>query len=238
MEMSGSSVQAQATVGEGTLKNRRGPKYRDILAVAVMVGELICVLLIRRAAYLYGLNNDNTWGIHHAVNFTFVFGFLTGILVICALYRSLSRPHTLRRVSVETVRAMLPLLVFLASFWLNARLSNPAYLHGLRNWAVRNVDIGAIQQWLATNGSKFAGYNDGPPYDKGIPKFMDLGSPWITVRLSTGGELTARFAWGGRVDRMLVVGPPTMKVPETGAIEVRPGAYVSYPFRAGKPVQW
>jgi hypothetical protein len=239
VESSGSSAQPQPTVGEGKLRNHRRPEYRDILAIAVMVGELICVVLVRRAAYLYGLNNDNTWGIHHAVDFTIVFGLLTGILIISALYRSLSRSRTLRRVSIEAVRAMLPLLVFLASFWLIARLSRPAYLHGFQDWVVRNVDIGAIQQWLAAQGSEFAGYDQGPPHDKDIPKFMNLGSPRIAIRLSTHGGPTARLAWGGRVSRDLIVGPATMELPKAGRIErsdgheewrraVKPGVYVSY----------
>jgi hypothetical protein len=167
---------------------------------------------------------------------------LAAICVVRGLILLIRQPHTLARITLGLVSIAAP-----ACAWFFATTHTipaaPVFLRGFARWTARNADIAVIQQWLSTDGPAFADEHADQSYRYDFPAeypecLVELEPKYIRFERTAEGDLTVQLEWGGGMSIWgIVVGPPTMKTPETGAIElgfgetefrrpVGPGAYV------------
>ena len=100
------------------------------------------------------------------------------------------------------------------------------FLRGFERWADRNVNTGAIQEWLVAAPESYWGdpcepdgrfYTSRDELPKGLPQcFTEFEQQYIAFeRSELDGSRTIRFTWGGGMFHWsLVVGDPNMKMPE------------------------
>jgi len=215
-----------------------------MLAGAVIL--LVCggSYLTYRAEYLGGASNEPNQGMILFFPFLVPMLLATFIAFICYLARLFPSPPTLGHWLVRLVFLLFPPTVLFGSFALTTPLAD-VFLKGFEQWVTREADIDAIQEWLASDGHRFAGqtfhlepYTDAP---EDLPPCLTALRP-SALSFSDGeaeGEMSVKLWWpcGFGETYGLIIGPPTMHTRETGTIEVRedrnelrrpirPGVYV------------
>ena len=217
--------------------------YKRQIAVTVgyvamaLIGAFVC----RYTEYRAGLANDLAAGIKWVFSFLPLLGLSGFILAIYALSMFTRQPHTLGHIALRLALLAVPLGILVAAFRLVTPMP-PAFLSGLSHWASKNVDIEAVQEWLATEGPAFVESHRGQCYVLGktndYPECLTaFKPPYINFSPSATEELTVEFRWGGGFQSWgLIVGPPAMKTAQTGRVDrgseseyqhpVQPGAYV------------
>jgi hypothetical protein len=100
------------------------------------------------------------------------------------------------------------------------------FLRGFEKWAERNVDTGAIQEWIVRAPESYWGdpcepngkfYRAEEELPKELPKcFTEFKRQYVIFeRSELDGSRIVRFGWGGGMFHWnLVVGDPNMKIPE------------------------
>lgn len=125
-----------------------------------------------------------------------------------------------RVIKYKTVKAALIILSFL--FLLIPPVYNVSplarvFLKGYEKWVIKNVNINAIQQWLATEGVHYKDQRYRYDFPKEFPAFLTEFKPkfiWFDTS-NLDGVLYIEFGWGGGMGSWGVrIGPPNMKIPQ------------------------
>lgn len=202
----------------------RRPLFRTRHAGAVAVFGLLAVVgffMVHLAAYRAGTRNDYPSMFAPTCTFILVLGLGVAAFTLYGLADILFRwPCSFSHLVIKLTLTAIPLLTCVGIMFVSKRMP-PSYLYGFRRWATANVDIEAIQQWLATDRAKYMGLfseNNFPPeWPKGLTEFKPQS---IAFGGTDANELTVSFFWGA-IDETwgLVVGPPTMTMPKAGKID-------------------
>lgn len=165
----------------------------------------------------------------------FLYGIINLAHGVIRLYRGLPAN---RSIALDLLIACLPLVALIGSQLL-CLVRVPLFMRGFERWTTENVNIDAIQDWLASEGAAHAGQT----YDRdslgALPPCLAQLKPWH-VRFQNGRDcLTVELSWGSEraSHRGVVVGPPDVALPltpttvrEAGRSEYRravaPGVYV------------
>ena len=154
-----------------------------------------------------------------------------------AIIQLILPPYTCRHILLRLAFVTAPALILVGGFIANFRIGAPSspFLRGFERWVVREVDIDAIQQWLATEGRKYAGQSVRSRDE--LPDFLVRFKPaYIRFRdLPAGTGLCVEFEWGGPPGHWaLIVGPPDMPMPEGDPPDLGPSEVeIRHPIRPG-----
>jgi hypothetical protein len=223
------------------------PYRRHVVAVAVFV--VVAVggwSAVHWVAYLDGARSD-VMSMFMARVFGFVpLGLAVLAFTIYGFLKIFTRPRRLAHVAIKVALAATPLLAFLGILLALGPVEQ-SYLKGFRQWTLTNVDMAAVQQWLATDRARHEGGLFGVDnFPSDWPKSLTEFKPsFVAFGGTDANELTVHFGWGvPDVTWGLVVGPPTMKMPKVGRIgtselhseyrlPVKAGVYVYYDVYEG-----
>ena len=211
---------------------QRSRSYTVDIMLAGAVILLVCggSYLTYRAEYLGGASNEPNQGMILFFPFLVPMLLATFIAFICYLARLFPSPPTLGHWLVRLVFLLFPPTVLFGSFALTTPLAD-VFLKGFEQWVTREADIDAIQEWLASDGHRFAGQSFMLETDANtpeeLPTLLTALRPW---RISfsdgeAGSEMSVELWWpcGFSDEYGLIIGPPTMHTPKTGMIRVRAG---------------
>ncbi len=206
--------------------------FLGLLAAAVIGGAFY----IRHAEYVGGTEN---LGFKGFVAFMQIYGVLAltnlGYILwtIIQLFRAL---YTGRRALPYVAFLIAPPIILVAGWMITVPLSRP-FLRGFERWVLREVDIDAIQQWVATEGHKYSfmgGSTElalGGQVPDSFAPFRDKHI-WFPDPASEGGvRVNLRMGNTAR-DWGLVAGLPDMPMPKEGLSEgvfrrpIKPGVYI------------
>jgi hypothetical protein len=232
-----------ATGGDETSKEPQFVYKHHLAVMGVFVAVALGgACLAYAATYVGGLFNNLLVGFAVAVVFMSLLALLTLFFVVHGFFLLFKRPRSLRHAARRLPLVMMPLLAFVAAFLICTPLS-PIFLRGLKVWTLRNVDIEAVQQWLATDGPAIAERDADQWYRHDFPDdypkcLVEFKPQYIWFNRTPDGQLTVEFEWGGGLGHWgVIVGPRTMPTPKAGCVEtggsevefrrpVRPGVYV------------
>jgi len=229
---------------------RRGivPAKREWLSYAVDIVLTATALIlavggshvIRWAEYVGGIRHDVGWGTSTSLALRPLIALIALILVLHAAAGFLRRSSTRRRMIASLAFSAIAVFATCTPVREPAPLA-PVFLKGLARGISKDMDIAAIQQWLATEARAYAGQSYRFEFPDELPKCMVAFKP-MCIRFNTPVPeegMTVEFSWdtGHGEYHSLVVGPPTMEMPKTemvglpnGENEFRqtigPGAYV------------
>ena len=222
--------------------SRRWPRQYKAEAVllglfaVVAIGGLLCAEYLE---FLGGTKNSHGDGFRILMLVGPLAAFWGLAFTIWAVIRIPRSPRTFRHILLRIAFVAAPSVILVGGFISLKTITGPSpFLRGFERWVLREVDIGAIQQWLATEGPKYAG--KGARSRDELPDFLVRFKPsYIRFRdvPSVGGPCV-EFEWGGPPGRWaLIVGPPDMPMPEEdppdlgpSEVEIRrpikPGVYI------------
>lgn len=231
-------------------KTKRNVRRIDSIVLVGIVTAIVALALYScYAEYRRGLANTHSspfmgdeliWMFPAALFVVafFLYGTIRLVHGIIRLYRGLP---TSTSITLNLLVAFLPLVSYVAALILCLPIE-PFFMKGFERWATKNIDVVAIQQWLATDGAAYAGRSYEQDSFSDLPPCLTQPHPWkISLNdAETDGYLRVELFWGGKIAmRSVVVGPPTMSpdsIPDVehrdGSLEHRfaigPGAYAAY----------
>jgi len=194
-----------------------------VLAAAPFAGHF----WLLHVEYVGGLNNsagDSVWA---AFSFYAILAHVCIILAICAIVQLFLSPRTYRHVLLRFGFLIAIPAIFAGSFIVAVPRGSNAFERGYEQWILKEVDIDAVQRWLATEGPKYAGkgYYTHGNFPEDWPAFLtEFKPPYISFpdSASRGGPYV-EFEWGGPLLHWgFIIGLPTMPMPEKGAINLTP----------------
>ena len=219
MEPSESSDEPAAVAGV-TFAQHRLPYRRHLIVVAIFVALAVvgsCIYCYQE--YVWGTRHDYGTAMQAKLSLSAFLWFVGLPLALCGLVRIFFPPRTVRRVAFKLMLTAAPLLCAVGLTAVCVRAGSWNYIRGFQQWAMNNVDVEAIQQWLASEGRQLAD-QDGVdrvnfPDERRHPKcLVELKPEWFELRKTPAGELTIDFLWGKPFRRYdLIVGPVTMELP-------------------------
>jgi hypothetical protein len=232
--MESSDATNQPTVADkGTSWWRSLPYKRHIVVVAVfmMVGT-VGTCIICQQNYAWGLRHDYGAAVGYRLGFWAYPSVVAIGLTLYGLVRTFLRPRTGKHATVKLVLAGAPLLFPLGVPIVLDQWGSRNFFLGFQQWAMKDVDVEAIQRWLASDGRQLAErvgtgavwFPEGDDYPSCV---VGLKPEIISLERTQKGELIADLFWGKPfLPHHLIVGPPTMEL--AGAIRpVKPGVCVS-----------
>jgi hypothetical protein len=245
--MESSDVTDQPPAGADDAAGQREFSYGgQIAALGVFLGLMgIGLAGSWSSFYIGGLRNDPWIGFLGFLVLGGLLALVTLVFIFHDLFMLFAKPRSLKHVALKLLFLVIPPIAFVLGFCVFRILPQPAFLLGFEGWVAKNVDTHAIQQWLATEGVNYAGkaYNGGnvPPE---LPKYLvAFKPPCLSIGAEGEGHWdgTAKFHWGsalaGHWD--IVVGPPTMSIPQSGRVDsgaghvefhrvIKPGVYLTW----------
>lgn len=220
------------------------------------------IVILVVAAFLVGLMLTNNYvldyvggQINYRLSLMFLFMSLSCLpllLVVMAavflIFALCKRTWSKVTIIVCVVPSVL-IIGMLVGFFGSAFFGEPGavtFLRGFEKWAVRNVDTGAIQEWLVRAPESYWGdpcepygkfYWMGEELPKELPSCFTEFKPQHVIfeRSELDGSRIVRFGWGGAMSHWgVVVGNPEMKMPSERKIETSEGlVHFQKPIKAG-----
>jgi hypothetical protein len=207
------------------------------VVVTLAVGE---AYFTHRAEYMGGLR-----GVGVGEGFLLSFGLwllivlITLVVVIpMAVIRLLVRRHSPMQRLLQLAFPAVCLMALLSPIQLGES-GAAVYLQGFERRMLARADIEAIQQWLATDGGKYAGREYRQDFLAELPKCLaDLHPSVILFSNATAQHgVTVEFRWNAPHGENfgLVVGPPTMEIPKEGSIRLPDSSFNEFrrPIKRG-----
>jgi len=198
--------------------------FISVLLVMAIGGSL----LISRYSYLAGL--------HHSEEDIKSFGiiiFLLPLMVTIALASFIIALKGLFSTNGEIGKIIFQLILILigpAIIYGFFKLTPPGaavYLEGFEQYVLKEVDIGSVQDWLATEGTRYAGQrydsDQGKGYPEELPASLTKLHPWyISFSNSNADKGPTITLWWPHLmdDDVLIIGPPDMEMPQDDYIEI------------------
>lgn len=211
-----------------------------LLAATAFGGRLRLVHI----EYIGGLNNsfgDEIWA---AFSFYGVLAIISVILVICAVIQLFLSPRTYGHVLLRFGFLVIIPVILVGSILVPPPRKSNAFERGYEQWILKEVDIDAIQQWLAAEGHKYKGHNSidrendtRGDFPEELPGFFTEFKPKYTLfydSTSQGGPCV-EFEWGGPLAHWgFIIGLPAMPMPEKGFINLTPTLFeYRHPIKPG-----
>jgi hypothetical protein len=210
-------------------KTRKVSYKFDIVFVLVFIAiSILGGIYIRHIEYEGGLVNQLGRSLFPGLCYIVVELHLLVFCSIWSLIRVCLPPRTVKHILIKIACVFIPFTIFFGSLMIT-RPVTPVFLKGLEKWVLKEVDIKAIQQWLATDGQRYKGqryrYDEFP---KDLPACLTEFKPkfiWFDSS-KLDGTLYIEFGWGGGLASWGVrVGPPSMKMPEEGMLKISESSY-------------
>ena len=225
-------------------------KVTSILYLLFIIMLLVMAVggsfLIRRYSYLAGLHHSDEYikSIPIAI-------YLLPLLVILTLSSSLIAFVGLFFTNGKISKILCQLLMILLGpaiifgIFICTPPGAATYLKGFKQYILKEVDIEAVQTWLATKGSIYARQEYYPDYGKDYPEELPSNltklhpsAIFISDSVAENGPVI-NLSWPFGMDGCeLIIGPPDMKIPKRTLTEtdqgikeftriIKPGAYIS-----------
>ena len=210
-------------------KTRKASYKFDIVFILVFLAILITgTFYVRHFEYEGGLVNKMGLSILPWLYFTAIELLMLLFFSIRFLIRVCRPSHGIKHILIIIACVVMPYAIFFGSSMITTPLA-AAFINGFEKWVLKEVDIKAIQQWLATEGQKYKGqlYGYGE-FPNDFPACLTESKPnYIYFGISElDGTLYIEFNWGGGMSSWGVrVGSPSMKMPEEGEVKIRESYY-------------
>ena len=153
------------------------------------------------------------------------------VLLFCSirfLIRVCLPPLALSHILIKIAFGAVPFVIFFGG-WKMTIPAAPVFLKGFEKWALKEVDMNAIQQWLATEGQRYKGqYYYSEDFPSEFPACLTKFKPQVILfeNSELDGSLYIEFRCGGGIDYWgLRIGPPSMKTPEEGVLKISKSYY-------------
>ncbi len=177
--------------------------------------------------YIGGLNNRFGDGFWAAFRFYYVLAVVSAILAICAIMQIFLRPRTCRHVLLRFGFLTAIPAIFAGGLIVGIPRGSNAFERGYEQWILKEVDVDAIQEWLAAEGHKYAGrgYYTPENFLENWPGFLTEFKPAYISFPDSAWQAGPRveFEWGGPLAHWgFVIGLPAMPMPEKGVINLTP----------------
>ncbi len=206
-----------------------------LLAAAAFGGRLWLV----HVEFVGGLNNCSGASIWAAFRVYPVLALVSVTLAIGAITQLFLSPRTCRHVLLRFGFLIAIPAIFAGSLAVAVPGELNAFERGYEQWILKEVDIDAIQQWLAAEGHKYAGqgYYTSGNFLEDWPGFLTEFKPQYVAFPDSASQRGpyVEFEWGGPLRHWgFAIGLPTMPMPEEGAIDLTPTLLeYRYPIKPG-----
>ncbi len=202
-------------------------KFDVIFVLVFLAISILGQLYIRHTEYEGGLANQGGCGLLPMLYFLAAELILLVFYSICFIVRVFLSTRTVKNILIKITYVVMPFAIFFGSFMITIPLT-PVFLKGFEKWVLKEVDINAIQQWLATEGQQYKCEYFTEDFPKEFPAFLTKNKPYIIIFENSELDNTRYidFRWGGGMDSWgLRIGSPSMKMPEQGMLKIREGYY-------------
>ena len=213
----------------------------------IIIGAILAVSIIDRIhinLILYNAGLVNAIGIK-AIPYGLLYELLKIIIIIVAITRLSFHLKPSRRSKKYAITALVSILIFIGSWIFMFTFDQPGsvyQLKGFKKWAVKNVDIHAVQTWIMSEQAEKYFKNKPNIYYKGdfpeaLPDFITHVDPeYIYFPIGESDEeKTIVIGWSALdMSWGIVAGSPAMKTKQEGKIRHSDNFYeFRYPTKPG-----
>lgn len=200
-----------------------------ILVVVLTVVAIGGSIAVHRFEYTAGTRNDAEYSVVYGFGLGLISYFLMAQIAasasVLALISLVLGHRDVRQILLKLGMILLGPVVACCSF-LYACPTAPIFLEGFEQWVLQEVDIDAIQTWLASEGAKHAGKHYGAEEGFGgeLPECLVELKPMLVSFSDSVSQDGPRveIIWLLFMDEYgLIVGPSTMDTPQKGRIKLK-----------------